>query len=226
MCRQFFYLIILAVFIGSYGCSGLQVKRSVQDNIFSSSANPKLQIKINPAYNYIGSTESAYHSGGEALSIDTVSYTFVWVEGTTVKKGIIIRINTLHSGIWLSRGKGDLVKWMKNKLETGEVTINGKSYDYGVQAFSRVFDKTTARLITSKGYRISRCYMLKALSRVTSYYREGEKIDIFYVEDASTFQGIRYSWKDWKSIDLLSANQKEFLKKYTGRSLEDFQIMQ
>jgi len=226
MYRQFFYLIILAVFIGSYGCSGLQVKRSVQDNIFYSSANPKLQIKISPEYQYIGSTERSYHSGSEALSIDTVSYTFVRVEDNAVKKGIIIRINTLHSGIWLSRGKGDLVKWMKNKLETGDVTINGKVYDYGVQAFSRVFDKDTTNLITSKGYSISRCYMLKALSRVTSYYREGEKIDIFYVEDASQFQGIRYRWKGWKSIDLLSANQKEFLKKYIERSLKDFQIMQ
>jgi len=115
---------------------------------------------------------------------------------------------------------------MKNKLENGDITINGKSYDYGVQAFSRVFDKNTAHLVTSKGYSISKCYMLKALSRVTSYYREGEKIDIFYLEDASQFQGIRYSWKDWKSIDLLSISQKGFLKKYAERSLKDFQILQ
>lgn len=226
MYRQFFYLIILAVFIGSYGCSGLKIKRSVQDNIFYSSATPKIKIRISPEYQYIGSTESSYHSAGEGLSIDTVLYTFVRVEDNTVKKGIIIRINTLHSGIWLSRGKGDLVKWMKNKLETGDVMINGKVYDYGVQAFSRVFDKNTTNLITSKGYSISRCYMLKSLSRVTSHYREGAKIDIWYLEDASQFQGIRYSWKDWKSIDLLSISQKEFLKKYAERSLKDFQIMQ
>lgn len=226
MYRRFFYLIIIAVFIGSYGCSGLKVKRSVQDNIFCSSASPELKIKISPEYHYFGSTERSYHSAGEELSIDTVSYTFVRVEDNTVKKGIIIRINTLHSGIWFSRGKGDLVKWMKNKLETGDVTINGKSYDYGVQAFSRVFDKKAAHLITSKGYGISKCYMLKALSRVTSHYREGEKIDIFYLEDASQFQGIRYSCKDWKRTDLLSMSQKEFLKKFAERSLKDFQIMQ
>lgn len=226
MYRRFFCLIIIAVFIGSYGCSGLKVKRSVQDNIFHSSASPELKIKISPEYQYLGSTERSYHSAGEGLSMDRVSYTFVRVEDNTAKKSIIIRINTLHSGIWLSREKGDLVKWMKNKLETGDVTINGKNYDYGVQAFSRVFDKKAAHLITSKGYDIAKCYMLKSLSRVTSYYREGEKIEIFYAEDASQFQGMRYSCKDWKRTALLSMSQKEFLKKFRERSLKDFQIMQ
>ena len=47
-----FTTIICVIFISS--CSGLEVKRGVKDNMFYSSAYPKINIKIDPSLRYTG----------------------------------------------------------------------------------------------------------------------------------------------------------------------------
>jgi hypothetical protein len=87
------------------GCVGMETKRYVQGNNFYSENYPKMGIKINPDFEYIGvlNTEYEKESVNRTMSQIVKKDLFVFGQiGDTdrIKKGIIIEFQKIRSGYW------------------------------------------------------------------------------------------------------------------------------
>jgi len=117
----------------------------------------------------------------------------------------------------------DLFSGVKDKLDSGDMKIEGKRYQR-IVSVSRLFSKDEADFISDKGYIIPRCFLVKGLGRIVSA-DERTKMYIFYIEDIRHIHGIKYSCRDWINKNMLTNEQQELLKGFIDRSEKNFQIL-
>jgi hypothetical protein len=208
----------------------MEPKRGAQDNVFYSSSNPAINIKINPAFAYTGSEIQnqcvhelpkdeknpivmgvQYSKPGRKGGVPVLPKHDVFANkenhqfyNSELKRRIKIDISTLTTPnhFWWS---GSLFDQVKNKLASGVVSINGKKYQYCVFAD-----------MSSSG----NCWLVKSLGRIVSV-NEDSKININYEEN---LEG-KYTCSDWKKAYLLNNDQKVFLNEFNESSEKDIQIL-
>jgi hypothetical protein len=217
------YFFIAVCFAFTFGCAGMTPERGVrQDNTFYSSAFPKLEVNIHPDFEYIGKAEEKEHKKdvqqrGTHAS-DRESYLFGYIEDAKIKKGVVVRIQTLVAtrAYWLP----DIFGRVKNKLDSGTVKIQGRTYQYMVVASSRMGRKYERDFITNKGYIIPNAFLVKVLGKINGS-KDEILIHIDYFEDISD----KYSRRDWIDKDTLTTEQQSFLEAFNVRSEENIQIL-
>ena len=217
------YFFMVFCFVITFGCAGVTPERRVlQDNILYSSASPKMGIKIHPDFKYIGKAEE--EELGEDISrrrehaCDKESYLFGYIEDGKITKGVVIRVQTIvaKTAFWLP----DIFGRVENKLDSGNVKIQGKTYQYMVVASPGIAEKYEVVFIADKGYAIPSAFLVKVLGKITGHADE-ILTRITYFEDISH----KYSRRDWVDKYTLSDEQQSFLKAFIDRSQESVQIL-
>ena len=221
MRRTLMYFFMIVCLLIMFSCAGMEPKRGVQDNIFYSSSDPAINIKINPDFAYTGSeiqnqcvydpwidknsplrTDSAFTGPLIMYRVfaEKESHKFY---NSELKRKINITISTItiQDHYW----RPSLFDQVKNKLATGDVAINGKKYQYCVFA-----DMSSS----------VNCWLVKALGRIVSAKRDS-KMNIYYEEN---LEG-KYTCSDWEKAYLLNNDQKVFLNELIESSEKDIQIL-
>jgi hypothetical protein len=190
-----------------FSCAGMETKRGVQDNIFYSSSNPKINIKMNPDFAYTGSGTNQKR-GHDSFKGQVSKSTGIKIErykffNKDLKRNIEIKISTLTTANWYWRpGHFD---WVKNKLDSGAVTINRKKYQYCVFT-----DRSSS----------GTCWLVKGLARIVSS-KSDSKMNIYYSEKL----GSSYICSKWENKNLLTDDQKVLLDEFIESSEKDIQIL-
>ena len=224
---NFLLLAVLIVINGA--CVPKETKRDVQSNVFSSSNNPTITIKIDPNIEYIGVSSTAEEKQSvertSSQKIKNDMYIFGQVDkDNRVKKMVIIGFRTLTErgrGTWLP----DMHSDMTYKLYSSRSTkINGKYYQISVKAFTQI-DKDLSLFCQERGITLSNRYLVKITSRIVSN-DSTVAMHILYAEDIFFDKDVgKYEITEWQSSKTLSDEQKTFLNKFLERSEDSFQVL-
>jgi hypothetical protein len=195
-------LLLLIIVIGLlFGCAG--VKRGVQDNLFYSSSNPKMNVLINADFKYAESkkeTELAYNPmAGSAANVKTYNYLFI---NQLNNRLIEIQIHEIITSNWFWRP--GYLRDVKNKIDSGDLMINGEKYEYCVAVQERS---------------LGSCMLNKYLCRTVggnSNYR-------IFISYSQYIEGYSLC-KKWVKNHLTSS-EKEYLKNFIADSEKDFTIL-
>lgn len=242
MVRKVFFILTLACLIALLGCAEIdkfQQTRSVRDNVFFSSSNPQIRMKVSPDFTYLGMTEETHgknRQGGlhPAIDDDEVNsrqFSYLFTKTTATRelvKGVVIRccIITGDPNQW----SPDLLSGAGNVLEAGKINIEDKSspdgilsskkpYRYGIFTASEVFLRNETFLITGRGIAIPGCLLVKTLEKSTGL---GNKslMHIIYFEDIG-----RGTCSALANASTLSDDQTELIGSFIGRSNAAIQFM-
>lgn len=161
-----------------------------------------------------------YATLARGSSVDRESYLFARTEDNRILEGVLISTLRTEGGYWLP----DLFSKVQNQLNAGTVEIQGRRYQYGVFSSSRVFLSYEGDFLTEKGYIIPNCFMVNGLGRIVDADAR-TLMYIFYMEDIRPIRGKKYSCRDWNNANMLTIEQREFLKEFTDRSDKNVQIL-
>ena len=201
-----FILIVLS------GCSSLSTEREVlQDNTFTSSRYPEINIKIDDGFTYVGkATATKYnkhktHPGGSNVFFE--SHIFCEFDSRRkIKSAVVIRLLKINSGIWLP----DNFSNVKYQLESGITNVGGLNYQYVTFPDTSPFIDYEELYLFDSGYQIPNCFLVKAIAR-----REGaknkNKYYVAYLEATDTILDGKYRCKTWVDANILEHEQKDYL---------------
>jgi hypothetical protein len=217
-----FFMILCSGFVLS--CAEMKVERGVQNNIFYSSANPKIKIEINPDFKYIDDIEGTYYLEYEwqfgGSKVDKVIYLFGIIGNNKIlERGIVIRIYTMRWGYWLP----DLFANTKYKLNSGFVKISKERYQYAVFPSTERYGDVEVYLF-DKGVKVPNCCIVKSIARIVGNDK-GSFVIIDYIEDINFNRDRKYSCKEWREVNQLSDDQKVYLKQFLDRSKKNIKIL-
>jgi len=178
------YIFFAIAILPYFGCAGLEIKRGVTENVFYSSMSPKVKVKVDPAFTYIGKCEENVKSQGisggffyfkkEVYMLARAGDTnkiqgLILFEFRTLNQATTDFINTYSIG-----GK-------KSGRFSESVKIHGENYDglVGVTNFQNEFWKLERKSIQDKGYRFMDPYFVKLLNMRVSK----TSMTIYYIEE-------------------------------------------
>jgi len=219
--------VILAATIFFTGCAGIEVERNVTDNVFHSS-HPKLNIKIDPQFEYLGkSSDKSFvrtRAGSTDLFADKEAYIFIVPEGEKIKKFLLIHVFQVETQF-----VNTYFRNVKRKLEEGTHEFGGKEYQYFTKFFSYPSTKYHAyEYIKEKDY-VFACGLIRVYARLQ---HRNIATSIVYYEDVVRDFGLTcQSWaaKAWhykgKYKDLLNEEQIEYLQQFNDRAMSSFEIV-
>jgi hypothetical protein len=174
-------LLLICLFI-NLGCSILNIERKVENNVFYSSSQPKIWVRVNPDIDFLGfasdlvTTQNIEGTKYHTQTLD--NYIFVKRgPGNTIKQGVIIAFVSLGGG---GRLLPDIFSYIDKKLISDIVKINSQNYQH-VVALRFGLNKYLEDFLIDKGFILTDCLMIEAVAR-----REGindnSLIDIMYFE--------------------------------------------
>ncbi len=213
------YFLLLFILLLITGCAGLdKIERNVsEENIFFSTISPKIKIKIDPSFKYIGKMKTAdrneipggpyYFERHEAFIFGNIG------DDNTFKKGLIIRLSSLDT-IYIYY-YDDLFEWVEYKLEpTKTIKINKKNYQQCIFPLSFFFRNEMRDVIYDKGYVIPNWFLIQGLSKVVSTKKD-VMMYIYYMEEVSSFNKEKeYSISEWMDINNLREDQQKRLDEF------------
>jgi hypothetical protein len=193
--------------------------RSVTNNLFSSS-RPRLNVKVNPRYKYLGKiNHTVIVPTADRARVNRYaaeSYVFVDSTGNHVNKAFYIQIRneqTSHSVNLL----GD----MRVNLQSGFCQLGEQEYRCRTRVVFPTREGAVPKLIMEKGYTIPECVLTRAYTRIDS--TNGNFLLILsYNEDLSR-SGLDCG--AWLSKDELAAEQELFLDGFERRCRDSFEIV-
>ncbi len=223
---------ILAVsFVVFSGCSAITFERKVENNTFTSMADPKVQIRINPQFRYIGQVSTSSHHqsvhGARGLLVSYNSYLFAEVgDDNVLRKGVIIRVDKISKSYWDT----DMFADVKNKLVSDYEDINMDRYEHFMAVRSDIFTNDEMDYVIKEGMKnvkpvmrgdklaysgfvIPKCFMVEAFgiragagndTRLCVYYFE----DLMDIDDSS-------SCREWIKGDITPDGQERSKKLFT-----------
>lgn len=215
---------MVACFMLTFGC--VKVERKVLDNnIFYSSKNPLLNIKVNPELEFIGKADAKiyrdYTTSPGGTFHKNEAYIFGRIHEHTLQSAVIISFTTMRKGYYLP----DVFSKIKNKIDSGSLKINKKRFHFCVYASSSPLVSYQETFLDDKGYVIPNCFLVKAYNRRTSIRNEDDTlVTISYLEDI--FYRTGYRCKDWKNVNAFAKEQSEFLTEFVKRSEQSMQILE
>ena len=201
------------------------IYRFVSNNIFYSTSDPSVEIAVNPEFKYLGQVKKTrtirYKRGSGKGSVEDISFIFVKAgENKKLEECIIIAISTIEQGYILP----NLFAGIESYLDAGYVKISGINYQYNIHALPMaLIDRYEVGFIVGKGYKIPECLVIKGLGRRIEPDNK-TKIHIFYFEDANFDKDNKYVCEDWDKANLLTEEQKIYLRKFVDRSNADIKI--
>ena len=242
MARKVFFILALACLIALMGCAEIdkiQSARSVRDNVFFSSSNPQIRMKVNPDFTYLGMTEvtpGMNRQGGlrPALDDDEINnrqFSYLFAKTTATRelvKGVVIRLCTITGDP--NQWSPEMLTGAENILETGKINIEDKSspdgilsgreaYRYGIFTASEVLLRNEAALIKGKGIAIPGCLLVKILEKSTGLGNKS-RIHILYFEDIGSG-----TCSALTNASTLSDDQTALIGSFIGRSNAAIQFM-
>jgi hypothetical protein len=206
------------------GCSGIGLDRKVENNTFTSLADPEVQIQVSPSFTYLGKVSTSRQhqiiNGAKGLLVSYSSYLFLDIgKDNVIRKGVLIRVDKINRGSW---GPG-LFDDVKNKLTSDELEMNGQRYEHFTAIRSDIFTDDEMKYVSSRGaseakpvmmggrmtysgYIMPKCFMMEAFGlragsgsdvRLCVYYFE----DLAEIDDGPTC-------KEWVKGDMLPEDQE------------------
>ena len=217
------YCFLIACLIACYGCAGIKAERRVQDNIFYSSSCPKIKIRINPDFRYMGTYKKTRIGGNlpQGSSLESNFYLFCDIGGNNiVHKSVEIVFHELSSGLWLP----DLFSYLKPTFDARTVKIGGEIYQHALKASKNFFGKREKEIIYEKGHIISNCYLMRGLASIVTR-SEDTKMYIYYIEDIAHGRNSKYGCDEWCDENVFSEDQRQLIRDFLRKSEEDIQIL-
>jgi len=163
-------------------CAGVQPERKVEDNVFASSRSPKITLRIDPSFEYLGTWKDS-SSRGSFCDVRRSHYVFAHAKQQEVVDRIVHVYFSELSASALGGWASNLFRETdRTRLARGETDILGKRYQFAVRAHPSVFselidsvlaarghlspESATDRILAEKGYRSPECAMHMLLGRV------------------------------------------------------------
>jgi hypothetical protein len=178
------------------GCG--PAKRGVENNVFYSTSNPSLYLKISEEFQFSHQGQS-----GEYMNYDgVVGGSMVGYEKYVFKSDqadIAILIRQAKTASWHS----GVLKDVESTIDYGEVSIFGYLYEYAIALL---------RSETEDDYT-----MLKIMSRVSGMDRNINTL-IGYTEKVGYSDDFPYDYNSWQDPYGLSVQQREFLYTFNQRA--------
>ena len=195
-----FFIVVCILLI--FGCAGPERVRTVQDdNIFYSSSNPNIRIKINPDFKFNKETDnrdSGFSSGYGEKSSNRKVTRFLFIDRVSGKRrGVEIVIAELLSPRWSFSAN---IFSPKNNYDSGRIKIQGNNYQY-----------CTFVVRQPNNY-----LLIRGIGRIVGA-NNNVSIVIYYLEQATG---------DWSNINLLTAEQKKQLNELIEDSKRDIEILE
>ncbi len=221
--KSLIFFIAISLFLIS-GCVGTQIERSVQDNLFTSSESPKIQIKINPDFKYLGKyedTRSLLHATqGQSAEVKHITYLFCKIgNDKRIKKIITINFQDLQSPkYWL----GDLFGKVSEQIDLGTRQITGKTYQWMLRSTNNPTTKEVNKALFDGGFRTHRCYLQKVIGRIANM-DSSSKMYIGYAENVEDLMTSCHEWN--KNLSLLSGEQAKRLNEFHYNNKKNLQIV-
>jgi hypothetical protein len=232
-------LLCLIAFAGCAEVDKFQPTRSVGDNVFFSSSNPQIRMKVNPDFTYLGMTEMTHEANREgglrpALDDDEANsrqFSYLFAKTTDAKrlvKGVVIRLSIITGDP--NQWSPDLLLGAENVLEAGKIRIEDKSsaegilaikepYRYGIFTGTDILLRNEASHITAKGITIPGCLLVKTLEKATSLGNKS-RMHILYFEDIGSEACTALT-----KASTPSENQRALITSFIGRSNSAIQFM-
>jgi len=225
------FLFMGACIIAISSCAGVSIERDVQDNLFTSSYGPKIAIKINPDFKYMGKFEATKSIAttygqfeGRKVPVKYTGYLFCEL-GDNRKMMKMISINfsqildqdTVQPGAPLKGISYDINPGiLKTPEETGRDSYKtvANPLSHGMNKFIYDADFTTE-------FSIAGCYLFQTLKRIIS---EDSKIlmAIDYAEDVEN-EGMCNKMD--RPLEFLTEAQQKRLDEFYHNSKENIQIL-
>jgi len=235
--KSIYHLIITALFLISLtGCGtldknlgivSLQTKKSVENNVFSSSF-PEIKLQISQDLKYLGSAQlvettdnriSWNTNAGE--NVEATSYLFGQIDrNNRVANGVLIRMLVMH-GDPSQAVPAIFSKSIKNVLESGEMKILEEKYRYDLYAEGDLFTRQEKGLLAAS--RMPSCFLVKQLL-VRAGLGNKSRVQILYFEDGSSTCGDRPCGTCLDSQSL-TADQKQTMKGFIDRSYANIRFL-
>ncbi len=215
---------MIACFMLTFGC--VKAERKVLDkNIFYSSKNPLLNIKVDPELKFIGKANANiyrdYTTSPGGTFHKNEAYIFGRIHNNTLQSAVIISFSTMRQGHYLP----DVFSKIKNKIDSGSLKINNKRFHFCIYASSSPLVSYQEIFLDDKGYVIPNCFLVKAYCRRTSIRNDNDtRVTIKYLEDI--FHGTGYRCRDWKNVNAFEKEQSKFLTQFVKRSEQSMQILE
>ena len=213
---------IAGLLAANVGCHSV-VRGVSQDNLFRSSSQPKIEVRVDSRFNYLGEVNRRiyedYVTSPGGSHHKQASYIFAHsAKDNTLAAVVIIVFSKIEEGYYLP----DLFSRIKNKLNEGIEKVHGKSFQYCSFTSSSPLEGYQEVFILDKGYLIPNCFMVKAIARKVSIKGDA-LIKIMYAEDVFHVNGLQC--RDWKARNKLTGEQCQFLEEFLARSENSFQIL-
>ena len=236
--KAIYHLIIMTIFfISLTGCGTfdknlgiiqLQTKKSVENNVLSSSF-PEIKLQISRDLKYLGSVQlnenpenrTTYHTDARENNIEATSYLFGQIDqNDRITKGILIRMLVMYGNP--SQVVPEMVtKTNKNILESGDMKILEETYQYDLHTEQDLLlQKEKGLLINS---RVPSCFLVKQLS-IKAGLGNKSRVQLHYFEDVSNTCGNRPCGACLDSKNR-TAEQKQFLQEFTDRSYASIRFL-
>ena len=199
MTLRYFFIACFCIILG---CGGSRIERTVQDdNIFYSSNRPKIRIKINPDFSFEEKTEEKDFGSNELSGERTTNVKinkFFFKDRISKKpRAVSITIQELTTPGWFFRPQ---IFDVQNELDSGNIKIQGKTYQYCIFTVARPDNDL----------------LIRAIGRISGFDNNC-LIKIGYLEQVTG---------DWSNIDLLTADQQRQLNEFIEDSERDIQILE
>jgi hypothetical protein len=173
------------------GCSGLQIKHGVVDNVFYSNY-PAVAVQIDDGFEYADEEIKNEFSdlGAEPVSTNIIKKRFVFINRKE-KRAIVISIQTLMFGYWNMNSSVTGV----NVLESDRVSKQGEIYKHSVFTF--------------KDQETNRCMLAHYLCR-TAGADNTTLLGLFYFGEIADFNKNCIKWHRHS----LNKKQQRFIEKF------------
>jgi len=207
------FVISAACFVVFTGCSAITFERKVENNTFTSMADPKVQIQVNPQFRYIGQINSSSHHqsvhGTRGLLVSYNSYLFADVgDDNVLRKGVIIRVDKISKSYWDT----DMFADVKNKLVSDYEDINTDRYEHFLAVRSDIFSKDEMDYVIKEGMKnvrpvmrgdklaysgfvIPKCFLVEAFGTRAGAGND-TRLSMYYFEDLMDMDD-SFSCREW-----------------------------
>jgi hypothetical protein len=209
--------LIVSTLLFFAGCAAFQPNRHVENNLFVSDT-PKLYVKINPEYKYVGNQSITKHkksvNGLRTLKYDYDNYCFIKPKENVAEKGLAIQIETISTHFI-----SDIYRSQKDTIDKGMMKYRGNFFQFYTKPIKPSNKWDIIRQFTEQGYKVP-YGIVKCFGKI--YGEEANiLVNIYYYERLSE------SDPDFKSVydpNDLTSKQRDFLKEFDKRAMTALDI--
>lgn len=222
------YFSILFILFFCVGCASSFQRGVMEENIFFSSSQPKIKIKIDSSFEYLGKMKKM-----DVIEVHSYTNTFKTTEAfifgnigddNTFKNGVVI--NFISLGDRDTEFITDGFSWIKYQLESKTIKINKKTYQKSIFPAPFFFRNEIRNIIFDKEYVIPNSFLMQGLSRNVSL-NNNMIMQIYYMDEISSFNKEKnYELSEWIDINKLREDQQKRLNEFMTTCQKNIQFLE